>query len=172
MLDAAGDGGATEAAGDGGTTGSTGDGSTGNGGGGGILRAEPRVERRPATGQSDLAWISSAPAIPVLAGSPVPTGFAARLAVVGTGEPWAATVVVVGADGAVTTTTAQAAADTGWVGDIPSGARSVWVRPSQGSVRAGLLVESTDPAGPLVTATPLLPLPVTSTTVPVREVRH
>ena len=130
------------------------------------------VERRPATGQSDLAWISSAPAIPVLAGSPVPTGFAARLAVVGTGEPWAATVVVVGADGAVTTTTAQAAADTGWVGDIPSGARSVWVRPSQGSVRAGLLVESTDPAGPLVTATPLLPLPVTSTTVPVREVRH
>jgi len=129
------------------------------------------VERRTADApQSDLAWVPATAAIPVLAGTPVPAGTAARLLLVGTAVSWAATVYVVGPSGAVTSIPAQGVADSSWTVDLPSGASAVWVRPSSGTVRAGLSAEIADPAGPLVTVVGINPAPLSTTAVPVREV--
>lgn len=129
------------------------------------------VERRSTdVAQSDLAWIPATAVIPALAGTPVPPGTLARLSLVGTAAPWAATVYVVGASGAVTTIPAQGIADSSWTFDIPSGALAVWVRPSSGRVRAGLSAELADPAGALVTLVGINPASLTTTAIPVREV--
>jgi len=129
------------------------------------------VERRTADApQSDLAWVPATAAIPVLAGTPLPAGTAARLLLVGTAVSWAATVYVVGPSGAVTSIPAQGVADSSWTVDLPSGASAVWVRPSSGTVRAGLSAEIADPAGPLVTVVGINPAPLSTTAVPVREV--
>lgn len=130
------------------------------------------VERRPAStsGQSDLGWVPATPAIPRLAGTPIPAGVTARLLVVGTGAPWSASVFVVGPTGAVTTMTAEGAADVAWTGDLPVGSTAAWVRPRSGTIRAGLSTELTDSLGPLVALLGLEPVTVSTTHVPVREV--
>lgn len=131
------------------------------------------IERRDAgVAQSDLAWVPATAVIPVLAGSPVPAGTVSRLLLAGTAAPWAATVYVVGPSGAVTSIPAQGVADSSWTIDLPAGAAAVWIRPSSGTVRAGISAELADPTGPLVTLVGINPATLTTTAIPVREVRR
>ena len=131
------------------------------------------IERRPApTGPSDLAWLAAAPVVPVLAGTPVPAGTTAQIVLVGTATPWAASVFLVAADGQVSTQAASGDADTSWAGTVPAGTASVWIRPASGTVRAGLVAETSDDGGRLLTALSLEPIPLSSVSVPVREVRR
>lgn len=131
------------------------------------------IERRDAgVAQSDLAWVPATAVIPVLAGSPVPAGTVSRLLLAGTAAPWAATVYVVGPSGAVTSIPAQGVADSSWTVDLPAGAAAVWIRPSSGTVRAGISAELADPTGPLVTLVGINPASLTTTAIPVREVRR
>lgn len=131
------------------------------------------VQRRPTPeGPSDLGWAAASPVIPELAGTPVPPGTTATLLVVGVGEVWSATVYAVSATGEVTTLDATADADTAWVSAVPAGAVSVWVRPTAGAVRAGLVAEASDAGGPLVTVFGLEPITLSTSERPVREVRR
>ena len=50
--------------------------------------------------------------------------------------------------------------------------RQVWIRPASGTVRAGLVAETSDDGGRLLTALSLEPIPLSSVSVPVREVRR
>ncbi|MBK8469042.1 MAG: DUF5719 family protein [Candidatus Phosphoribacter sp.] len=131
------------------------------------------AERRSAdpAGPSDLAWSAAGAPIPVIAGTPVPPGVTGRLMLVGTGADWAATVLLVGADAVVTATSVTGQADSVKVLDLGSAA-AVWVRPSAGTVRAGVAIEAAPTEGPLFGLLPLVPIPVTTTDVPVREIRR
>ncbi len=102
----------------------------------------------------------------------MPPGTSATLLVVGVGEVWSATVYAVSATGEVTTLDATADADTAWVSAVPAGAVSVWVRPTAGAVRAGLVAEASDAGGPLVTVFGLEPITLSTSERPVREVRR
>jgi hypothetical protein len=137
-----------------------------------VLAAVMLQRRGPvASGPSDLAWATSTPVIPVLTGSPVPAGAKASLMVVSTGGVGMGTLYAVAPDGTVTTNQLTIQADTVTAVDV-SGAASVWVRQSQGTLRAGLAVELEDTGGLLVSVVGLWPSAVTATDVPVREIRH
>jgi hypothetical protein len=134
--------------------------------------AAAMVERRSAgNGPSDLAWVSSTAAVSTLAGSPVPEGTKADLMLVGTGEPSAAAVLTVGADGAVSSRSVELEADS--VASVPvTGARSVWVRHTSGTVRAGLALSADDRNGPLFSLVGLTSAAVSATDVPVRQIQR
>ena len=133
------------------------------------------LQRRPTPeGPSELAWAASTAPIPELAGTPILPGTTGKLMVVGTGGAWTATAFFVDANGEVTSVPVNAAADTAWVRDLPANAVAVWVRAGAGtgSVRAGVLAETSDAGGPLVTVLPLSPISLSMTDRPVREIRR
>lgn len=130
------------------------------------------AERRSAGGgPSDLAWVASTAPVPALSGTPVPPGATADLMLVGTADASAATVFTVGADGGVASRSVSLAADSVATADV-SGARAVWVRHTEGTVRAGLALRVDDGEGPLFSLVGLGPATLTATDVPVREIRR
>ncbi|MFI5074896.1 MAG: hypothetical protein ACHP7G_07785, partial [Actinomycetales bacterium] len=89
---------------------------------------------------------------------------------VATGGTASATIYVVGESGTVDVRPFSIAADSVATLDV-SGARQVWVRTTEGTVRAGLSL-SLNAAGaePLFALVPLPPAQVSATQVPVRQI--
>jgi hypothetical protein len=135
--------------------------------------AAAMVERRvKPKGPSDLAWSSSTPAISRLAGAvvrnPGTKGIAATLELAATGGAGSAAVTVVDTRGRVSTRTVAVPSD--GVASAPlTGATSVWVRPTAGLVRSGVVTWRTDALGVMLSSTPLLDRPLTQRPVQVRE---
>jgi hypothetical protein len=135
--------------------------------------AAAMVERRAKPkGPSDLAWSSSTPAISRLAGAvvrnPGTKGIAATLELAATGGAGSAAVTVVDTRGRVSTRTVAVPSD--GVASVPlAGATSVWVRPTAGTVRSGVVTWRTDALGAMLSSTPLLDRPLTQRPVQVRE---
>jgi hypothetical protein len=135
--------------------------------------AAAMVERRAKPkGPSDLAWSSSTPAIKRLAGvvvrNPGTKGIAAVLDLAATGGAGSAAVTVVDTRGRVSTQTVAVPSD-GVASVSLAGATSVWVRPTAGAVRAGVVTWRTDALGVMVSSTPVLEQPLTERPVQVRE---
>lgn len=129
------------------------------------------AERRPkATGQSDFGWTTSASPVDVVAGAPLPAGATASAMLVATGGPATATIYVVAESGSIDVRPFSLAADSVATLDV-SNARQVWVRTTEGTVRAGLSLSlaATD-ADPLFALVPLSPAAVAATQVPVRQI--
>ena len=132
--------------------------------------AAAMVERRAKPkGPSDLAWSSSTPAITRLAGvvlrNPGTKGIAAGLDLAATGRAGSAAVTVVDTRGRASRPAPWRCPSDG-VASVPlAGATSVWVRPTAGTVRAGVVTWQTDrarrsaqqhaPAGPAATERPV-----------------
>ncbi|MGB8380834.1 MAG: DUF5719 family protein [Dermatophilaceae bacterium] len=136
------------------------------------LVAAVLAERRPpGNGSSDLAWVSSTAPIASLAGSPLPDGAKSDLMLVGTREPSSATVLTVGGDGAISSRTLTLDADSVASVDV-TGARSVWVRHTSGTVRAGLSLAMPDRGGPLFSLVGLNQAALSATDVPVRQIQR
>lgn len=129
------------------------------------------VERRAAGVPSDLAWIGSAAPLGALGGTPLPAGTRSTLVVTGAATSWSATVHVIGATGAPSSQRVSGAADAAVAVDLGD-ASAVWVAPESGQVRAGVSVEAGGSAGPLLSAWALPPAVLTTTDVPVAEVRR
>ncbi len=130
------------------------------------------AERRSAgNGPSDLAWVPSAAPVTGVAGSPLPEGAKADVMVVGTGEASTATVFTVGRDGAVGSRAVAVDADSVATTDV-TGAQSVWVRHTSGTVRAGLALSIPDRDGPLFSLVALAPAAVSATDVAVRQIQR
>jgi hypothetical protein len=129
------------------------------------------AERRPkATGQSDFGWTTSTAPVPVVAGAPLPAGATASAMLVATGGPATATLYVVAESGTVDVRPFSIAADSVATLDV-SNARQVWVRTTEGTVRAGLSLSlAAGDADPLFTLVPLSPAAVSATQVPVRQI--
>ena len=129
------------------------------------------AERRPkAKGQSDFGWTTSTEPIDAIAGAPLPAGATASVMLVATGGEATATIYVVGESGNVDVRPFTVGADSTATLDV-SKARQVWVRPTNGTVRAGLSL-SLAPAGadPLFTLVPLPPAVVSANQLPVRQI--
>lgn len=129
------------------------------------------AERRPkGAGQSDFGWTTSTAPIESVAGTPLPAGATASVMLVATGDTATATIYVVSESGTVDVRPFSLGPDSVATLDV-SGARQVWVRPSEGTVRAGLSL-SLAPAGadPLFALVPLPPAVVSATQVPVRQI--
>jgi Family of unknown function (DUF5719) len=129
------------------------------------------AERRPkATGQSDFGWTTSTAPIPVVAGAPLPAGATASAMIVATGGPATATVYVVAESGTIDVKPFSLVADSVASVDV-SNARQVWVRTTEGTVRAGLSLSlAPASADPLFALVPLSPAPVSANQVPVRQI--
>jgi len=128
-------------------------------------------ERRPkATGQSDFGWTTSTEPVTVVAGAPLPAGAIASVMLVATGGTATATIYVVTESGSIDVRPFSLAADSVATLEL-SGARQVWVRTTEGTVRAGLSL-SLNAAGadPLFALVPLPPAQVSATQVPVRQI--
>ncbi len=136
-----------------------------------VVAAVLAERRSVGNGPSDLAWVSSAAPLDGLSGSPVPEGAKADLMVVGTGEPSAATVLTVGRDGAVASRSVTVDADSVATTEV-TGAQSVWVRHTSGTVRAGLALSMQDREGPLFSLVALGPAAVSATDVPVHQIQR
>ncbi len=131
------------------------------------------MERRSdAKSRSDFGWTTSTPPLSVVTGTPLPERTKGTLMLVAAGGPAAATVVTVTASG-VTAKDVAVGADSVVILDLPE-ARQVWVRPSSGSLRAGLSLSLTDKHQnePLFSVVPLSSLAVSATQMPVREIRN
>ena len=135
--------------------------------------AAAMVERRATPkGPSDFAWSSSTPAISRLAGTvvrnPGTKRIAATLELAATGGAGSAAVTVVDTRGRVSTRPVAVPSD--GVASVPlTGVTSVWVRPTAGTVRAGVVTWRTDALGVMLSSTPLLDQPLTQRPVQVRE---
>lgn len=130
------------------------------------------TERRgAANGQSDLAWASSTAPVATVAGTPLPGGAKATLALAASGGPAAVRLITVAPDGAVTSRTVEVAADSTSPVDV-TGAAAVWVRHASGVVRAAVSLEVDDANGPLYGVVSLAAAMVSTTEVPVREIRR
>jgi hypothetical protein len=133
------------------------------------------VDRRRAAGaSSDLAWSVASEPIRTLAGMALPAtevkGLTQQLELAATKTPASVRVTTVGADGLVSTKQVAIGADS--VSTMPlAGARSVWVTPLAGIVRAGVLTSVTDAGGVLLSQTPLTDLRLTATPSPLRQLR-
>jgi Family of unknown function (DUF5719) len=128
------------------------------------------AERRAKpTSQSDFGWTTSTDPITALAGTPLPADAAASVMVVATNDTANATVYVVSESGSVDVRPFSIGADSVVTLDV-SRARQVWVRPTQGAVRAGFSL-SLAAAGqdPLFSLVPLPPATVSATQVAVRQ---
>jgi hypothetical protein len=129
------------------------------------------AERRPkGAGQSDFGWTTSTEPIEAIAGAPLPAGATASVMLVATGGEATATIYVVGEAGTVDVRPFSIGADSTATLDV-SKARQVSVRPTAGTVRAGLSL-SLAAAGsdPLFALVPLPSAVVSATQVPVRQV--
>lgn len=129
------------------------------------------AERRPKpTSQSDFGWTTSTDPISAVAGTPLPGGATASVMVVATGDAAKATIYVVSESGTVDARPFSIGADRVVTLDV-SRARQVWVRPTEGTVRAGVSL-SLAPAGqgPLFALVPLPPATVSATQVPVHQI--
>lgn len=130
------------------------------------------VERRSGgQGPSDLAWTTSTAPVTVVAGLPLPPKTTGALMLVATGSPAAGTVVTVSAAGAVESKDVTVAADSVTAIDI-SGQEQVWLRRTDGTLRAGLSMSLADPSNPapLLSIVPLGSLAVSATQIPVHQV--
>ena len=128
-------------------------------------------ERRPkTTGQSDFGWTTSTEPVTVVAGAPLPAGAIASVMLVATGGTATATIYVVTESGSIDVRPFSLAADSVATLEL-SGARQVWVRTTEGTVRAGLSL-SLNAAGadPLFALVPLPPSQVSAKQVPVRQI--
>lgn len=134
--------------------------------------AAAMTERRAAgNGPSDLAWTAASDPIDGVSGTPVPAVTRAGLVLAATGADVPVTVVKVAGDGSATVTTVTVPGDSVTQVDV-TGAAAVWLRPSGGAVRAGLVLELTDAGGPLFSVVALNPAVVTGTDVAVRDIRR
>jgi hypothetical protein len=89
---------------------------------------------------------------------------------VATGDAATATIYVVSESGSVDVRPFSIGADSVATLDV-SGARQVWVRPSEGTVRAGVSLSlAPAKADPLFALVPLPPAVVSATQVPVRQI--
>lgn len=133
--------------------------------------------RRTAGGPSDLAWAAASSPIRTLAGMVLPassiSGFTQRLDLVATAAPATVRVTTVGPDGRASTRKVAIEADSlsmvSLKGASSTGAKSVWVTPVSGFVRAAVLTAVTDAAGPMLSLSPLTDLTLTATPSPLRQ---
>ncbi|MBE3075909.1 MAG: hypothetical protein IMZ75_13355 [Actinobacteria bacterium] len=133
------------------------------------------VDRRRAVGApSDLAWSVASVPIRTLAGMALPSsevkGLIQRLDLAATRDPASVLVTTVGAGGQVSTKEVAIAADSVSTLSL-NGATSVWVTPRTGLVRAAVLTTATDVGGVLLSVTPLADLTLTTTPLPLRQLR-
>ena len=96
---------------------------------------------------------------------------AAFLVLAAVGADARVTVTKVAADGTATAADVTVPGDSVAQVDV-TGTAAVWLRPSGGAVRAGLVLELTDAGGPLYSVVALNPAVVTGTDVVVRDVRR
>lgn len=143
-----------------------------------VLADEPvlagaTVERRAAAGgPSDLAWTTATAPVGGVAGAallPAP-GVASELQLASVGRSAVVTVTAVSPTGQVANDTVAVAADSVATRSV-TGAASVWVTPVSGQVRAATVSTVADPAGQLVSISPLVSLPLTTTPLRVRAAR-
>jgi hypothetical protein len=133
------------------------------------------VDRRKAAGApSDLAWSVASEPIRTLAGIALPAtgvkGLTQQLELAATRAPASVRVTTVGTDGLVSTNQVAIGADS--VSTLRlAGARSVWVSPLAGIVRASVITSITDAGGVLLSQTPLTELRLTATPSPLRQLR-
>jgi hypothetical protein len=133
------------------------------------------VDRRLAAGApSDLAWSVASEPIKTLAGIALPAtgakGLKQHLELAATKAPASVRVTTVGTDGLVSTNQVALGADS--VSTLPlAGAKSVWVTPLAGIVRASVLTSVTDAGGVVLSQTPLTDLRLTATSSPLRQLR-
>ncbi|WP_145225889.1 DUF5719 family protein [Rudaeicoccus suwonensis] len=116
------------------------------------------LTRTAASGVSDIAWLPSATAVTGLAGLALPQSVPAgqsQLVLVGSAAGSAARVVVTTAAGTTTKDVALAAGRPTVVS--VTGAQSVWVKTTKGSVYAGLVIQGKDSKGALIAEVPLAP---------------
>jgi hypothetical protein len=129
------------------------------------------AERRPKpTSQSDFGWTTSTDPITAIGGTPLPAGATASVMVVATDDTANATIYVVSETGAVDVRPFSLVADSAVTLDV-SRARQVWVRPTQGTVRAGVSLSlAAAREEPLFALVPLPPATVSATQLPVRQI--
>jgi hypothetical protein len=130
--------------------------------------------RRTAGAPSDLAWSVASEPIKTLAGIALPAtgvkGLTQQLELAATSAPASVRVTTVGTDGLVSTNQVAIGADS--VSTLRlAGARSVWVSPLAGIVRAAVITSITDARGVLLSQTPLTDLRLTATPSPLRQLR-
>lgn len=129
------------------------------------------AERRPKpTSQSDFGWTTSTDPITAVAGTPLPADATASVMVVATADTAKATIYVVSESGTVDVRPFSIGADSVVTLDV-SRARQVWVRPSEGTVRAGISLSlAAAREDPLFALVPLPPATVSATQLPVRQI--
>ncbi|GAA1254953.1 DUF5719 family protein [Oryzihumus leptocrescens] len=131
------------------------------------------VERRAAAaGPSDLAWTTATEPVRGLAGAallPAP-GVTTEVQLASVARSAVVTVTSVSPSGQVVNDTVAVPADSVATRSV-TGAASVWVTPVSGQVRAATVSAVADPAGPLVSVSPLVSLPLTTTPLSVRAAR-
>lgn len=144
--------------------------------------ASALVERRSdAKAPGDFAWMPASPAITSLAGLPLTpeppaTGgssprpsVAAELVLAAADDP--ATVEVTTIDKRGDAHVEQVAVPADSSRSLRLGqARSVWVHPTSGTVRAGVVSQSSASGGTLIAAAPLRELPLTHVPTPIHQV--
>lgn len=139
-----------------------------------VVAAAMVDRRRAADTPSDLAWSGASAPIRVLAGmvlhGPADQGLVERLDLAAAGGPASVQVTTVAADGRASTKEVAIGADSVSVVSL-DGATSVWVSPRTGLVRAAVVTLVSDPAGVLLSVTPLADLTLTATPSPLREMR-
>jgi hypothetical protein len=130
---------------------------------------------RAAGGSRDLAWTAAEPPVSTLAGvalGSLAPPWASVLSLTATGDDAALDLVLVGADGSVSTrpvtvtggTTAEVPVPATVASTVSVGATtapvSAWLRPRTGSVVAALATAFSDPAGILLSVAPLTDAPL------------
>ncbi|HMT89727.1 MAG TPA: DUF5719 family protein, partial [Dermatophilaceae bacterium] len=136
-----------------------------------MVAAAMTERRADGNGPSDLAWAAASEPIDGVAGTPVPAVTRAGLVLAAVGADARVTVTKVAADGTATASDVTVPGDSVTQVDV-TGTAAVWLRPSGGAVRAGLVLELTDAGGPLYSVVALNPAVVTGTDVVVRDVRR
>ena len=130
--------------------------------------------RRTAGAPSDLAWSVASEPIKTLAGIALPAtgvkGLTQQLELAATRAPASVRVTTVGTDGLVSTNQVVIGTDSVSMLRL-AGARSVWVSPLAGIVRAAVITSITDAGGVLLSQTPLTDLRLTATPSPLRQLR-
>lgn len=116
------------------------------------------LTRTAPSGVSDIAWLPSVAAVTGLAGMALPQSVPAaqgQLVLFASGTGATAQVVVTTADGSTSKDVAVAA---GRPTVVPvTGAQSVWLKTTKGSVYAGIVIQGKDSKGALIAEVPLAP---------------
>lgn len=137
-----------------------------------VLAAVMLERRRPDGGPSDLAWSGAAMALTTLAGMVLPApdvkGVLHRLDLAATRDPATVRLTTVGPGGRIGTKQVAVGADSAVTLPLEA-ARSVWVTPLTGRVRAAVRTSVNDVRGVLLSLTPLTDLTLTTTPTPLRQ---